>query len=359
MIEPTGDGPQNARAVAQIFGYLLGAFRNKASEGTLAGDNPTSDHFDAENTGRIKAVLFYDLGKGLNGMTPADADRIAAALAPFPNEQGKPMGLAVVRTMLGASLMAEGHTQQAATQFKNAIAGDPSLIPARFSLATALTDQRLYDEAAQALREAGKVRPGDPQILESVAWVRLRQGKDSEAIALLRVVAAVKRESPVSRVILSSLMAEPPGRPDPQLAEVRNLVRLNTEWAHPVRAGQLAQGITAAAAQVASYAPVVPGAAGALRSGIMLSYAGKLPEAQRALEAALRQDPKLYVGHINLTLLNFMTGNLTAARTHAAAAAAGGPATVKTFAAAMDKLLQAEVKIPTPAAKPAAATPKR
>ena len=353
VIDPPDGGRDQARRLAQALGYLMGAFRNKSSAGTLAGEQPTTDHFDAENTARIKAIRFYDLGKGLEGMTATDADKLAAALAPFPDDQGKPMGLAVVRTMLGASLMADGQTEQAAVQFQAAIAGNPNLIPARYSLAAVLADRRLYDEAAQALREAGKLRPRDSQIVESLAWVRLRQGRDAEAMALLRAVLRVQPESPVSRVILASLMAEPPGPPDPQLAEVRNLVRLNTEWAHPARAVQLAQGISLAAARVVGGTAPAAGAPAALRSGIMLSYAGKLAEAQRAFESALRQNPKLYVGHINLTLLNFAAGNLAAARKHAAASAAGGPANVKTFAAAMEKLMQADLKAPaaTPAAK--------
>lgn len=348
MIDPAGDETQNVRGMAQVFGYLMGAFRNKASEGTLAGDTPASDRFDAESTARIKAVRFYDLGKGLERMSPTDADQIAAALAPFPNEQGKPMGPAIVRTMLGASFMADGHTDKAAQQFKNAVQGDPNLIPARYSLAAALADRRHYDEAVQTLREAGQLRPGDPQILESMAWLRLRQGKDAEAMALLRVVVNVRRESPVMRMILASLMAEAPGRPDGRLTELRNLVRLNVEWSHPLRAAQMAQGLTAAAVQASGASLTPAGGGGWLASGILLTYAGKLPEAQRAFETALRQDPKLFAGHINLTLLNFMTGNLAAARVQAAAAAAGGPPTVKAFAGAMDKLLQGEAKLPVP-----------
>ncbi|MCX6592764.1 MAG: tetratricopeptide repeat protein [Acidobacteria bacterium] len=359
LIEPSGDPAQNARGLAQIFGYQLGAFRNKASEGTLAGETPASDRFDAENTARIKAVRFYDLGKGLERMSPTDADQLAAALAPFPNDQGKPMGLALVRTMLGASFMADGQTEKAVLQFKNAVQGDPNLIPARYSLAVALADRRQYDEAAQTLREAARVRPGDPQILESMAWLRLRQGKDAEAIALLRVVVNVRRESPVMRMILASLMAEAPGRPDGRLTELRNLVRLNVEWSHPMRAAQMAQGLSAAAAQAsASSLTPVAGGGGMLASGILLTYAGKLPEAQRAFETALRQDPKLFAGHINLTLLNFMTGNLAAARVQAAAAAAGGPPTVKAFAGAMDKLLQGEAKLVPGSAKAAPAAAK-
>src|ERR687896_247699 len=68
----------------------------------------------------------------------------------------------------GLHLLQQGHLEEAAEKFSEAIAADPKDISARSNLGVALRRQQRFAEAVAVLQAAVKLRPDDARILSNL-----------------------------------------------------------------------------------------------------------------------------------------------------------------------------------------------
>ena len=83
----------------------------------------------------------------------------------------------------GVALTQHGKLDEAIRDFELAVALDPALDAARFSLGQALLQQGKYDAAAEQFSTVLQLKPGHPAARLQLGLARARQGKYDEAIA--------------------------------------------------------------------------------------------------------------------------------------------------------------------------------
>ncbi len=88
-----------------------------------------------------------------------------------------------------------GNLPGATEQYRRAVANEPQMADLRFSLASTLARQQLFDEAIKILRDGWSLAGRDPIWLTEVARLQLQQGKRDEAVATLRQALAARKEA--------------------------------------------------------------------------------------------------------------------------------------------------------------------
>ena len=112
------------------------------------------------------------------GEALAHAGHWNEAAAEFDTSLQHDPKLALAHVGLGAVLAHNGHHAQAAAEYQQAVALSPSSAEAHHGLGATLAHRGDLDEAAAELDVAQRLRPGDPAIAVSVAWVqRQKTGK--------------------------------------------------------------------------------------------------------------------------------------------------------------------------------------
>lgn len=169
------DHPDDLLA-AQLKRAGLMAKQGKMEEAlTLIDSLPEQSHADTRLKRSTKVEILRDQKQF------ARARRLLeAALADKPSDTDIPYDLAMLAEKMGDIAEMERLLRQL-------IAAKPDDAQAYNALGYALADRNLrLPEARQLIEKALALAPGDPFIVDSLAWVAFRMGQNQEALALLR-----------------------------------------------------------------------------------------------------------------------------------------------------------------------------
>ncbi|MGH9826224.1 MAG: tetratricopeptide repeat protein, partial [Blastocatellia bacterium] len=96
----------------------------------------------------------------------------------------------------------------ASEQYRLAIVNEPERSDLRFTLASALTRQRRFDEAIATLRDGFVLAGRDPQWLVEIARIQVQQGKRDDAVQSMRqALASKKNATPAAQLGIASQLA--------------------------------------------------------------------------------------------------------------------------------------------------------
>ncbi|MBU6470622.1 MAG: sulfotransferase [Gammaproteobacteria bacterium] len=160
----------------------------------------------------------------------------------------------------GLELLSRGDFAAADREFETAISMAPSMAQAHLGLGNSLRRQRKLRDAESALRRARTLDPNLRDATYSLAFLLHSAGRDSETAATLRELAA---------------------REPADLTLQRQVTGLLMDFNCFEDAARLARKIAEAA----------PAAGAWQRLGVCLLQSQRLPEAEEALNAAVRSDP--------------------------------------------------------------------
>ena len=113
---------------------------------------------------------------------------------------------------LGATLKAQGRTDEAEAAYRNAIARDPSLANAHANLGNLLTGRRQFDDAEAAYRRALEISPDQAEVWRSLALCLMGAQRAAEAKAAIEQALALAPDDAAAHETLASLLRQA-GRP--------------------------------------------------------------------------------------------------------------------------------------------------
>jgi tetratricopeptide (TPR) repeat protein len=96
---------------------------------------------------------------------------------------------------LGNLYSRQGKTQDADTEYRQAIRLWPRFVPAYINLADLSRAQQRDDLAEQWLTQAADFAPGNAQVLMALGLLRVRQHRDADSLQLLRKAASIASDS--------------------------------------------------------------------------------------------------------------------------------------------------------------------
>jgi Flp pilus assembly protein TadD len=96
-------------------------------------------------------------------------------------------------------------------------------------------DKKTRGQAEMLLREAQRRRPNDFWINEDLCWffAVIQRSHPEEAVRFAAAAVALRPQSPGAHLNLGNALADSTGRLDEAIAEYREAIRLNQNWAEP------------------------------------------------------------------------------------------------------------------------------
>jgi len=104
----------------------------------------------------------------------------------------------LAHNMLGAALMAEGKTDEAAKHYQEALRISPEFVKARYNLGVAYATLGATDEAIDQFRSALALGPGDPDAHVNLGAAYAKKGLYEQAIAEYHAALDLNPESPLT-----------------------------------------------------------------------------------------------------------------------------------------------------------------
>lgn len=157
-------------------------------------------------------------GSVLNTMS-----RVAEALPCFERSLELDPTDALVTYNKGFVLYQLGRIEEAIATFEAALRLDPRLLPAHTDLASLLSSTGRQDAAEEHFMAALKLRPGDPSSLSGLGNLRLRQGREADA---LKCYAEAREGDPTLITAFSNAAMILASTTDPALANAAEALRL-------------------------------------------------------------------------------------------------------------------------------------
>ncbi len=91
----------------------------------------------------------------------------------------------MVRVAYASLLMQQGNNEDAVRQFREVLKSDPNNVPSLNNLAWLVRDQDPTDAITMATK-AAYLSPNSPQVLDTLGWLKLKQGKAADSLPLLK-----------------------------------------------------------------------------------------------------------------------------------------------------------------------------
>lgn len=219
----------------------------------------------------------------------------------------------VIHNNLGGVLMRMNRLDEAVAHFEAARRIRPDYASALSNLGLAAAQQGRLGEATELFHEALKSRPDHVEAWLNLADARQRAGDPAGAIAAVREAQRLRAGDPVIEAFAQAL-ARLPGAPRPRPPGGRPEARAQLDRGHALRtAGRLAEA-ESAYREALRLDPALDAAHNNL--GILLALKGQPDQAADEFRAALRLAPRDATVHLNLGTLLARSGRLDEAIAH-------------------------------------------
>jgi Flp pilus assembly protein TadD len=341
ILVATSPGDSDALVITRLSRGLAQLFAAPASTGSLLNaGSPQDGILEARSIRLIKALRQYDFARGIAGLSSRWQARAAAALSDAL--AGSPGAEAKVHQTLAEAFAFYFRHADAVAQLRQAVAASPRDVALRVEFAVELNKDARHGDAIAELREAARLDPEDARPHAAMAAIFLNIRRPTDAIQELRVATRLDPGNPTYQSLLGQTLAAEVGGVEDAAAAFRAVLHA---LPHDPVANQAMAEIDSApeimlpeVARLRAAVQRAPDSSDAhLELGLAYARAANTRGARAEIEKSLQLNPRNGQARLAMAQMQYMAGNLAAARAEVAAAAAAGVKASSTFLEALGR----------------------